>query len=592
MSVLEQLISAIKSATVEVIDLTARLESSTPVIQLPEPFANTRSFTLTEVSRYDERGPAWYWNDISTGEHTGTHFDAPVHWISGRDGLDVSQVPAASLIAPAVVLDFSAEAAADPDFLLERAHIKQWESDHGPLPDGGWLLYRTGWDARSASQQDFLNANETGPHTPGVSVECARWIAEEAPVMGIGVETVGTDAGAAHSFDPPFPCHSALLGAGQVRADPAAEPRGTAADRDRADRRAAAHRRRLRQPGPGAGAGGAILMRVTEAVARVLTHLGADTVFGVVGSGNFHLTNTLIEHGARYIAARHECGAATMADAWARLSWPGPALSPSIRGRASPTRSPGSPRQPRPARPLLVLAADVSSGAVTSNFRLDVAAITAGTGATPARLHSAGFAVDDAARAYRTARDERRTVVLALPLDVQAAECTWPGDPDLRIAGPNPPAVSDAADLARLLANAARPVFVAGRGARSSAARKELEQLADSCGALLATSAAAKGLFRGSPWDLDVSGGFASPLAAQLIGEADVLVAWGCSLNMWTTRHGALIGDGTTGDPGRLRPRGHRPAPAGAAGDRRRRGPHRRGGDRAPGARAPCAAAR
>jgi kynurenine formamidase len=138
-----------------------------------------------------------------------------VHWISGRDGLDVSQVPAASLIAPAVVLDFSAEAAADPDFLLEPAHIKQWEADHGPLPEGGWLLYRTGWDARSASQRDFLNADENGPHTPGVSVECARWIAQEAPVLGIGVETVGTDAGRAHSFDPPFPCHSALLGAGK-----------------------------------------------------------------------------------------------------------------------------------------------------------------------------------------------------------------------------------------------------------------------------------------------------------------------------------------------------------------------------------------
>ena len=215
MSVLQELVSAIKSASVEIIDLTAPLESTTPVIQLPEPFANTRSFTLTEVSRYDERGPAWYWNDISTGEHTGTHFDAPVHWISGRDGLDVSQVPAASLVAPAVVLDFSAEAAADPDFLLEPAHIKQWEADHGPLPEGGWLLYRTGWDARSASQRDFLNADENGPHTPGVSVEGARWIAQEAPVLGIGVETVGTDAGRAHSFDPSFPCHSALLGAGK-----------------------------------------------------------------------------------------------------------------------------------------------------------------------------------------------------------------------------------------------------------------------------------------------------------------------------------------------------------------------------------------
>ena len=215
MPVLDQLVSAIRSSAIEVIDLTARLESATPVIQLPEPFANTVSFSLREVSRYDDRGPAWYWNDITTGEHTGTHFDAPVHWITGRDREDVSQVPVTSLIAPAAVLDFSEEAAANPDFLLEPAHIKQWESRHGMLPAGGWLLYRTGWDARSDSQQAFLNANETGPHTPGVSVNCARWLAEEAPVIGIGVETVGTDAGAAHSFDPPFPCHSALLGAGK-----------------------------------------------------------------------------------------------------------------------------------------------------------------------------------------------------------------------------------------------------------------------------------------------------------------------------------------------------------------------------------------
>jgi kynurenine formamidase len=215
MPVLDQLVSAIRSSAIEVIDLTARLESATPVIQLPEPFANTVSFSLREVSRYDDRGPAWYWNDISTGEHTGTHFDAPVHWITGRDREDVSEIPVTRLIAPAAVLDFSEQAAADPDFLLEPAHIKRWESQHGPLPAGGWLLYRTGWDARSGSQQDFLNANETGPHTPGVSVDCARWLAEEAPVIGIGVETVGTDAGTAHSFDPPFPCHAAMLGAGK-----------------------------------------------------------------------------------------------------------------------------------------------------------------------------------------------------------------------------------------------------------------------------------------------------------------------------------------------------------------------------------------
>jgi kynurenine formamidase len=213
MSVLSALAEAIRSATVDVIDLTAPLSSSTPILKLPEPFGNTVPFTLHEISRYDERGPAWYWNDISTGEHTGTHFDAPIHWVTGRDGQDVSQVPLTRLIAPAAVLDFSAQAAADADFLLEVDHIKEWESQHGALPEGGWLLYRTGWDARSHDQDTFLNANETGPHTPGVSVECARWIAQESPVIGFGVETVGTDAGAAHSFDPPFPCHSSMLGA-------------------------------------------------------------------------------------------------------------------------------------------------------------------------------------------------------------------------------------------------------------------------------------------------------------------------------------------------------------------------------------------
>src|SRR5215470_15878398 len=155
MSVLSALTDALASATVEIVDLTAPLSSSTPILKLPPPFSNTVPFSLQEISRFDDRGPAWYWNDITTGEHTGTHFDAPCHWVTGRDGEDVSQVPAARLIAPAVVLDFSAQAAADPDFLLEVEHIKAWESEHGPLPEG-WLLYRPGWDARSDDQAAFL----------------------------------------------------------------------------------------------------------------------------------------------------------------------------------------------------------------------------------------------------------------------------------------------------------------------------------------------------------------------------------------------------------------------------------------------------
>ncbi len=215
MGTLTALLEGLSTGAIEVVDLTAPLSSDTPIIQLPPEFGQTQRFELEEISRYDDRGPAWYWNNFRSGEHTGTHFDAPNHWVSGRELDDVATVPARRLIGPAVVLDLSAEVAENPDFLLEVDHVRAWEAEHGPLPDGGWLLYRTGWDARSADQDSFINADETGPHTPGISVECARWLAEEAPILGLGTETVGTDAGAAHSFDPAFPCHSFLLGNGK-----------------------------------------------------------------------------------------------------------------------------------------------------------------------------------------------------------------------------------------------------------------------------------------------------------------------------------------------------------------------------------------
>jgi kynurenine formamidase len=212
MPVLRDVLDALTAGTVEVIDLTAPLSESTPILMLPEPFGNTQRFEREEISRYDDRGPAWYWNNFHTGEHTGTHFDAPIHWVTGQHHDDVSQVPARRLVGPAAVLDMTSESTTDPDFLLEVDHVRDWEAEHGALPAGGWLLYRTGWDARSHDQGEILNADESGPHTPGLSVECARWLAEETPITGLGVETVGTDAGAAHSFDPPFPCHSMLLG--------------------------------------------------------------------------------------------------------------------------------------------------------------------------------------------------------------------------------------------------------------------------------------------------------------------------------------------------------------------------------------------
>ena len=204
LSLAEQLVSE----KVEVVDLTAPLSSETPVIRLPAERGQPWPFERQVISRYDENGEEVYWNNIRMSEHTGTHFDAPIHWISGKDFTDVSQVPVQQLVAPAVVVDVS-ELVDEPDFLLERHHIEAWIEQYGPLPEGGWLLYRSGWDARGENADTFLNDG----HTPGVSPECAKWLAEQTPIVGIGVETVGTDAGQAFTVEPQFPVHWYFQGA-------------------------------------------------------------------------------------------------------------------------------------------------------------------------------------------------------------------------------------------------------------------------------------------------------------------------------------------------------------------------------------------
>ena len=214
MAVLADLTRALSSGSVEVVDLTAPLSRATPLLELPPEFGQTARFELEEISRYDDRGPAWYWNNFHTGEHTGTHFDAPIHWVTGKDQADVATVPVSAFVAPAVVLDVVDRVAADPNFLIEVEHLETFTAEHGPFPESGWLLCRTGWSSRT-TQQEMVNNTESGPTSPGMSAECARWVAEESPLQGVGVETIGTDAGAAHSFDPPFPCHSFLLGNGK-----------------------------------------------------------------------------------------------------------------------------------------------------------------------------------------------------------------------------------------------------------------------------------------------------------------------------------------------------------------------------------------
>ena len=251
---LQSLAAALADGSVQVVDLTQPLHEKTPVLQLPEPFANTPGLTRHEISRYDDRGPAWAWSWLEIGEHVGTHFDAPIHWITGKDGEDLRASRRASR-RPRGDDRQVGRGRGGPRLLLSVDDVRAFEAEHGPLPAGGWLLLRTGWDARAHDQDEFLNAGGGMPRTPGVDAECAKWLAQETPIVGIGVETVGTDAGGAAAFDPPFPVHSFFLGAGKYGLTQLANLAAAAADGRRARRRAAEARRRHGQPDARARAG-------------------------------------------------------------------------------------------------------------------------------------------------------------------------------------------------------------------------------------------------------------------------------------------------------------------------------------------------
>jgi kynurenine formamidase len=212
---LNALLEDLASGEIEVVDLSHRLSGRTPMIDLPEPFENAPGFSLHAICECDERGPFYYWNSFRGSEHMGTHLDAPVHWITGRDGKDASQITGAELIGPAVVLDRVAEVERDPDYLLTVDDVRAFEDERGSLPDGGWFLFRTGWERRHADPAEYTFSDESGPHWPGITAECACWLAEEAPIRGYGTEQVGIDAGRAYEFEPMYPMHHYLLGAGK-----------------------------------------------------------------------------------------------------------------------------------------------------------------------------------------------------------------------------------------------------------------------------------------------------------------------------------------------------------------------------------------
>lgn len=216
-STLANLVTELATGRLRVVDLTQPLSPSTPVIELPPIFAASPGFSMQVISRYDEAGPAWYWNTITLGEHTGTHFDAPVHWITGRalPNNTCDTIPAQQFIGPACVIDIAAAAAADPDYLVSRPELLAWEARFGRIPAGAWVLLRTDWSRRT-DPKDFFNVDAEGAHTPGFHQEASALLAHERDVLGVGVETVGTDAGQAGRFEPPFPNHSIMHGAGKL----------------------------------------------------------------------------------------------------------------------------------------------------------------------------------------------------------------------------------------------------------------------------------------------------------------------------------------------------------------------------------------
>jgi kynurenine formamidase len=206
---------ALASGAMRVIDLTQTLAPDFPIIALPPELGQCAPFRLEEISRYDERGPAWYWNNFSTGEHTGTHFDAPIHWVSGKDlpNNAVDTIDPTKFIAPAAVIDCSAECQADADFLLTVPFVEAWEARHGLIEPGSWVLLRTDWSKKPPAE--FAGLREDGPHTPGPTPEVVKWLVEARDVHGFGTETIGTDAGQAHHFVPPYPAHFYMHGKGR-----------------------------------------------------------------------------------------------------------------------------------------------------------------------------------------------------------------------------------------------------------------------------------------------------------------------------------------------------------------------------------------
>ena len=209
---LKQLGQELMSGGIEVVDLSGKLGPDTPILKLPPELAkDTPKVEIHKISEYDNNGPFWAWNWLVLGEHSGTHFDAPHHWITGKDYSDgfTDTLKLQRVVAPVNVIDCSTEAGENPDFLLTAEAVKAWEAEHGAINAGEWVVMRTDWDSRADSEEAYLNADETGPHSPGPTADCIEYLLSKK-IVGWGTQCIGTDAGQAGGMTPPFPAHNLL----------------------------------------------------------------------------------------------------------------------------------------------------------------------------------------------------------------------------------------------------------------------------------------------------------------------------------------------------------------------------------------------
>jgi thiamine pyrophosphate-dependent acetolactate synthase large subunit-like protein len=298
------------------------------------------------------------------------------------------------------------------------------------------------------------------------------------------------------------------------------------------------------------------MAKLATAVGQALADEGVRAAFGVVGNGNFLAVAGLVAGGVRYIAARHEGGAIAMADAYYRATGDvavctttyGPGLTNTATGLAEAVKHRSG---------VLLLSGDQPTGGPRP-IDIDQGAFAAALGARTVRVTDPATARGTVACALELARGGPRPVVLSLPADMLGATV-----PDLRAEGAVPDQTAVPARAARqaifpllvaaevdaaldALASARRPLLLAGLGAYRSGAARPIAVLADRLGALLTTTVMADGLYRDSPWSLGICGGFASPRAAGIMGDADVVVAFGASLNDFTLHGGMLLDPGAT----------------------------------------------